>query len=176
MHEKLRKGKPRIFGFMLGNTGNDYLDEEGVFVMGPIPKTLLDQEPTSQVPLHTKPLSKYYYTSHVEKVIAHLRNGTTMVYPLTNFPIMFDSGSNYADFPKVIQKQFNMLDTLDLVFEGNARLRIPNSGLMWNHKPRSPLVNFSDTNIITIGTVILSKFKAFEFHLDPVPMLNFYAR
>lgn len=176
MHQKLRKGQPRIFGFMLGHTGNDYLDEEGVFVLGPIPKALLYDKPISQIPLHSKPLSKYYYTSQVEKVIAHLRNGTTVVYPLANFPIMFDSGSNYSDFPKGMEKQFRLLDTIELVFEGNARLHIPNSGLMWNHKPRSPLVNFSNTNIITIGTVILSKFKAFEFHLDPVPMLNFYAR
>lgn len=176
MHTRLRKGKPRIFGFMLGQTGNDYLDEEGVFVMGPIPKTLMDQDPLVRVPLHAKPLSQYYYTSHVTQVIAHFRNGTTMIYPLTNFPIMFDSGSNFSDFPKAMSKDFHKLETMELVFEGNARLRIPNSGLMWNRRPRSPLVNFSDTDIITIGTVILSKFKAFEFQLDPVPVLNLYAR
>ena len=70
-------------------------------MLGPIPRTLLHEDPISQIPLHAKPMSKYYYTSHVEKVIAHLRNQTTVVYPLTNFPIMFDSGSNYSDFPKV---------------------------------------------------------------------------
>jgi hypothetical protein len=176
MHTKLRKNRPRVFGFMLGKTGNDYLDEEGVFVLGPIPKDLMNQDPIVRIPLHLKPLSQYYYTCHAEKILGHLKNGTDIVYPLTNFPVMFDSGSNYNDFPQVLSKQFRMLDTIEFVFPGNNRLVLPNSCLMWNRKPRSPLVNFSDTNIITIGTVALSKFKAFEFELDPVARLNIYAR
>jgi hypothetical protein len=176
MHTRLRKGKHRVFGFMLGQTGNDQVDQHGYFVLGPIPRPLLDATPIVQIPLHRKPTSPYYYTCHAEQIIAHLRNNTSVVYNLKNFPVMFDTGSNYSHMPLAIEQYFPALDRLEFVFPGNNRLMIPNSGLMWNKTPSSPLVRFSHTTILTIGTIILSKFKAIEFHLDPVPHVDFYTR
>lgn len=176
LHAKLRPHKHRFFGFMLGKTGNDYVDEHGIFTMGKIPKTLLPDRPIVSIPMHAKPISLYYYTTHAEKIIGHLRNGMVLVYPLTNFPVMFDTGSNYTDCPLVMQKQFHLVDTWEFVFPHNTRLTLPNSALMWNRRPNSPLVNFSNTNILTIGTVALSKFKAIEFQLDAEAFVHIYAR
>lgn len=176
MHRNLMPKKVKRFGFMLGHTGNDYLDDEGVFVLGKIPKSLLDEPPSTIIPLHTKPLSSFYYTTHVKEIHGVLRNGQTFKYKLTNCPIMFDTGSNYSDFPKVLNHQFNQLDRIVLVFDSHTKLVLPNNGLMWNRRPSSPLVTFTNTDIITIGTVLLSKFKAIEFVLDKKPHMNVYSR
>lgn len=176
IHNKLRPNKARQFGFMLGNSGNDFLDDDGVFVVGPFPKMLLDDKPIVKIPLHTNPLSTYYYTSEITSCTAHLRDKQSIKYAIRNFPIMFDSGSNYSDFPKAMSQHFGQLESIELVFDNHTSLFLPNSGLMWNRRASSPLVTFTDTTIITIGTIMLSKFKAFEFILDPSPLLNIYKR
>lgn len=176
MHTRLRPKKAKVFGFMLGHTGNDYLDDEGVFVLGKIPKSLLDEPPSTVIPLHIKPLSSYYYTTHVKEIHGILRNGTTFKYKITNCPIMFDTGSNYSDFPKTLAHNFKQLDHMVLIFNNHTKLVLPNKGLMWNRRPSSPLVTFTNTDIITIGTVLLSKFKAIEFVLDNQPHMNVYSR
>lgn len=191
MHQRLYgKGTPRVFGFMLGNTGNDHIDDEGVFVMGNIPQRLLvanvdpmgsavyDTTPSKvRVPLHTHPVSAYYTTT-VKHVVAYLVDGTNVVYPIYNFPVLFDTGSNYSHFPESMRAHFHNLDHMEFVFEGEVRLTIPNNGLMWNRRPKHPLVDFSKSGsrMITIGTVIMSKYRAIEFHLDPVPFIDFYPR
>ena len=88
---------------------------------------------------------------------------------------MFDTGSNYSDFPKSLEKQFHQINFMVFTFTNNSNLIIPNNGLMWKQN-NSPLVTFTDTKIITIGTVILSKFKAFEFILNERPYINIYNR
>ena len=176
MHSRLRPKKAKQFGFMLGHTGDDFMDDEGVFVLGKIPKSLLDQPPSTVIPLHTKPLSSYYYTTHVKEIQGILRNGKMFKYKLTNCPVMFDTGSNYSDFPKILASNFKQLDHMVLVFDNQTKLVLPNKGLMWNRRPSSPLVTFTNTDIITIGTVLLSKFKAIEFVLGNEPHMNVYFR
>jgi hypothetical protein len=66
-----------------------------------------------------------------------------------------------------MEQGFAHLDTVELRFVGGARLVLPNAGLMWNRRPASPLVHFSRTDTLTLGTILLSKFKAIEFHLEP---------
>lgn len=175
LHTQLRPNNIKQFGFMLGYSGNDNMDDEGVFVLGKIPKSLLDQPVDIRIPLHKNPLSSYYYTTHVESIYGRLKNGKTITYPIKNFPIMFDTGSNYSDFPKKLKKHFDQLNFMIFNFSNNSNLIIPNNGLIWKQN-KSPLVTFTDTNIITIGTVILSKFKAFEFILNERPYINIYNR
>ena len=177
LHAQLRPSHPRQFGFMLGETGNENVDTQGVFVMGKIPTSLLHGVSLStRIQLHSKPLTPYKYTTHVLSIIGHMRNHTPIPFPGIR-GLMFDTGSNRSVLPKSIEPFFQHLDTLELRFANNQRLILPNNGLMYNRTPTLPLVKFSpDSAMVVIGTLALSKFMAFEFTLDPTPYIDFYVR
>lgn len=180
LHNRLRPGEGRIFGFMLGDTGNDQTDDRGTFVLGPLPTTIFPtnaRKLAAEVPLHAKPLSPYfYYTCHVEAVKARLRNGKLLDYQIGQFPVVFDTGSNYTEFPRAMETSFADVESMELYFSQNQKLQLSNEMLMRNRRPSWPLVYFADTNIITVGTLTLSKFQALEFSLDGNPSVKFFER
>ena len=175
IHKKLRPGKTRQFGFVFGRSGDIQKDKKGIWVLGPIPKTMQSTHVTS-IPLWDRPLSKYSYTTHLEKVLGILKDNKVIQYPIENFPVMFDTGSNFMRLPFALQQHFHELDRFEMVFYGGHHIVLPNKTLMWNGKPKHSLVKFSKRNIITIGTIVMSHFKAIAFELDPRPFLHVYQR
>lgn len=189
LHARLRKPARLVFGFSLGDTGDDYVDETGVFVMGRIPRDLRARwasnpdHPSFVVPLHRTPINPYCYMSHTIRIFGrpnrpNRSNHTPIPFPTNNIPIIFDTGSNFSDFPKSMEPFFQQIESLSLVFSNNEVMHIPESGLRWHHRHRSALIHFTNQQYITIGTVILSKFACFEFDFSnpSTPNLNFYER
>lgn len=175
LNAKLRsQSQDLVLGFMLGQTGGDQ-DETGVFVLGPLtPSIMFDYSQKVTIPLDKTPQIPYYYTTSISKVKFHLYDGTILVHE-ESLPLIFDTGSNFADFPDMFEDGFDLVDSIELEFSDQSSLRIPSTGLRHHN---TEYVNFSrdPQNMITIGTLILTQFSGFEYVLNESPYMNFYVR
>lgn len=150
LHNRLRPKQPLVIGFKLHESS-----KFGEFVLGPLNLVT----PKIEIPLDQTPFSPYGYSTQCIQI-----RTDDQIYKIPKIPVLFDTGSNFAEFPMFLKDDFHKIQNLYLKFSNSQELQIPKKALKWNR--------FAETDHITLGSIVFSCFHGLEFYLTkPSPKL-----